>query len=40
MLAKKRKRDDIEAKRVVAVAAAAEHAKRGGKGSGVHIGEA
>jgi len=37
---KKRKHVDIEAERAVAVAATVEHAKRGGRGSGVHIGEA
>ena len=37
---KKHKRDDIEAERAVAVAAAAKHAERGGRGSGIRIGEA
>ena len=36
---KKRKCVDIEAERATAVAATAECAKRGGRGSGVHIGE-
>ena len=36
---KKCKHCDIEAERVAAVAAAAEHAERGGRGSGVHIGD-
>ena len=36
---KKCKRGDIEAERVAAVAAAAERAKRGGRGSGVRIGD-
>jgi hypothetical protein len=36
---KKRKRDDIEAERAAVVAAAVEHAKRGGQGSGIQIGE-
>ena len=36
---KKCKRDDVEAERASAVAAAVEHAKRGGAGSGVRIGD-
>jgi hypothetical protein len=37
---KKRKRDDIEAERATIVAATTEHAERGGRGSGIQIGEA
>ena len=36
---KKSKRDDIEAERAEAVAAAVEHAERGGSGSGIRIGD-
>ena len=36
---KKRKRDDVEVERAVAVVAAAERAKKGGSGSGIHIGD-
>ena len=36
---KKRKRDDVEAERAVAVVAAVERAEIGGSGSGVHIGD-
>ena len=36
---KKHKRGDIEAERAAAVAATAERAKRGGRGSGVRIGD-
>ena len=35
---KKSKRGDIETERAVVVAIAAEHAERGGRGSGIHIG--
>jgi hypothetical protein len=37
---KKRKRDDIEAERAIAVVAPIERAERGGRGSGIQIGEA
>ena len=37
---KKRKRGDIETEKAAAVAIAVERAERGGRGSGVHIGEA
>ena len=40
VLAKKCKHGDIEVKRATIVAAAAECAERGDRGSGVHIGEA
>ena len=36
---KKHKRDDVEVERAVVVAAATEHAERGGSGNGVHIGD-
>jgi hypothetical protein len=36
---KKRKRTPTEAEIAQAVADAAEHAERGGRGSGIHIGE-
>ena len=36
---KKRKFNDVEAERAAAVAAAAERAKIGGSGSGIHIGD-
>ena len=36
---KKHKRGDTEAERVAAVAAVIERAERGGRGSGVHIGD-
>ena len=36
---KKRKGGDIEAERAAIVATIAEHAKRGGRGSGVCIGD-
>ena len=36
---KKRKRGDTEAERAATVAAAAEHAERGGRGSGIRIGD-
>jgi hypothetical protein len=36
---KKRKRTPIEAEIAQAIAGAAEHAERGGRGSGIHIGE-
>jgi hypothetical protein len=37
---KKHKRDDIEAKRAIEIAVAAERVERGGRGSGIQIGEA
>jgi len=36
---RKRKRGDIEAERAAAVAASAERAERGGRGSGIRIGD-
>ena len=36
---KKRKCGDTEAERATTVVATAEHAKRGGRGSGIHIGD-
>ena len=36
---KKRKRDDVEAERAVAVAAAVEHAERGGSRGGIRLGD-
>ena len=36
---KKRKRHDVEAERAAAVAAATEHAKRGGSGDSIRIGD-
>ena len=39
VIKKKRKRGDIEVERAVAVVATVEHAKTGGRGSGVRIGD-
>ena len=39
VIKKKRKHGDIEAERAAAVAIAIEHAERGGRGSGVRIGD-
>ena len=36
---KKRKRDDVEVERVAAVAAAVEHAERGGSRGGIRLGD-